>query len=78
MASTTDTTTTGISDSDFAEAAAKPSSFTLGELSQSNHPLSELIAADKYLRKRALASRSNVHPLCGLVSHLVPPGTCDR
>lgn len=69
--------TTGVSDSDFAEAVANPSSFSVDGLSQTNRPLTELIAADQYLRKRARAGRSR-HPLAGMVSHLVPPGTCDR
>lgn len=67
----------GIFDSDFAEAAANPSSFSVDGLSQTNRPLTELIAADQYLRKRARAGRRR-HPLAGMVSHLVPPGTCDR
>ena len=69
--------TPGVSDSEFAEAVANPSSFTVDGLSQSNRSLSELIAADKYLRKRARAGRRR-HPLSGMVSHLIPPGTCDR
>ena len=67
----------GVSDSDFAEAVANPSSFSVDGLSQSNRSLSELIMADKYLRKRALVGRRR-HPLAGLVSHAIPPGTCDR
>ncbi len=67
----------GVSDSDFAEAVANPSSFSVDGLSQSNRSLNELIAADKYLRKRALVGRRR-HPLAGLVSHAIPPGTCDR
>jgi len=69
--------TPGVSDSDFAEAVANPSSFTVDGLSQSNRSISELIAADKYLRKRAMAGRRR-HPLSGMVSHLIPPGPCDR
>lgn len=69
--------TEGVSDEDFAEAAANPSSFSVDGLSQTNRPLTELIAADQYLRKRARAGRRR-HPLEGMVSHLVPPGTCDR
>ena len=69
--------TPGVSDSDFAEAVANPSSFTVDGLSQTNRSISDLIAADKYLRKRARAGRRR-HPLSGMVSHLVPPGTCDR
>jgi len=66
-----------ISPADIADAAANPSSFSVEGLSQSNRSLSELIAADKYLRglKR---SRCRRHPLSGMVSHLIPPGTCDR
>lgn len=67
----------GISDRDFADAAANPSSFSVDGLSQSNRSISELIAADKYMRKRAMAGRRR-HPLAGMVSHLIPPGTCDR
>ena len=67
----------GVSDSDFAEAVANPSSFSVDGLNQSNRSLSELIEADKYLRKRALVRRRR-HPLAGLISHAIPPGTCDR
>ena len=67
----------GVSDSEFAEALASPSQFSVDGLSQSNRSLSELIEADKYLRKRARAG-SRRHPLSGMVSHLIPPGTCDR
>lgn len=73
----TDKTAPGVSDADFAEAVANPSSFTVDGLSQTNRSLSEMIAADQYLRKRARAGRRR-HPLAGMVSHLVPPGTCDR
>ena len=66
----------GVSDSDFAEAVATPSSFSVDGLNQSNRSLSELIAADKYLRKRALVGRRR-NPLAGLVTHAIPPGTCD-
>lgn len=67
----------GVTDSDIAEAAANPSSFSVDGLSQTNRPISDLIEADKYLRKRAMGRRRG-HPLAGLVSHLVSPGTCDR
>ncbi|MBO7686905.1 MAG: hypothetical protein J6V72_11010 [Kiritimatiellae bacterium] len=67
----------GVPDSDFAEAVANPSSFSVDGLSQTNRSLSEMIEADKYLRKRARAGRRR-HPLAGMVSHLIPPGTCDR
>lgn len=66
----------GITAADIAEAAANPSSFSVEGLSQSNRSLSELIAADKYLRKRSLVGRRR-HPLAGLISHAIPPGTCD-
>lgn len=66
----------GVSDSEFEEAVATPSSFSVDGLSQSNRSLNELIAADKYLRKRALVGRRR-HPLAGLISHAIPPGTCD-
>lgn len=71
------TTAPGVSDQDFAEAVANPSSFSVDGLSQTNRSISELIAADKYMRKRAMAGRRR-HPLAGMVSHLIPPGTCDR
>jgi len=66
----------GVSDSDFAEAVANPSSFSVEGLSQSNRSVSELIAADKYLRKRSLARRRN--PLASLVSHVVVEGPYGR
>ena len=66
----------GVSDADFQEAAANPQSFSVDGLSQTNRSLSELIAADKYLRMRARAKRRR-HPLAGMVTHLVPPGLCD-
>lgn len=76
----TDTSThalQGVGDAALAEAAASPAQFSVDGLSQSNRSISELIEADKYLRKRARAGRRR-HPLAGLVTHLVPPGTCDR
>lgn len=81
--STEATTTTaarvlpGVSDADFADAVQNPASFSVPGLSQSNRSLSDLITADKYLRKRALM-RKGRNPLSGLVSHIIPPGTCDR
>ena len=69
--------TPGVSDSDFAEAIANPSSFTVDGLSQVNNSLYGMIAADKYLRQRSRKMRRR-HPLSGMVTHLVPPGTCDR
>lgn len=65
-----------VTESDIAEAAANPSSFSVDGLSQTNRSLSELIAADKYLRKRSLLKR-RAHPLFGLVSKVIPPGPCD-
>ena len=75
---TTDTASTatppGVSDSDFAEAVASPNSFSVEGLNQTNRPLSELIAADKYLRKRNRAACRR-HPLSGIgIAHVVPPG----
>ena len=67
----------GVSAADIAEAAANPSSFSVDGLSQSNRSISELIEADKYLRKRALVSRCRP-AIAGLISHAIPPGTCDR
>lgn len=63
----------GIGVGEIADAALNPHSFSVEGLSQTNRSLSELIAADKYLRKRELLSRRR-SPLCGLVSRLVPPG----
>ena len=67
----------GIAPAEIADAAANPQSFSVEGLSQTNRSISDLIAADKYLRKRAMAGRRR-HPLSGMVSHLIPPGTCDR
>lgn len=64
----------GVSDAAFEEAANNPSSFSVEGLNQSNRSISELIAADKYLRKRALARRRN--PLGGLVTRMIAPGPC--
>lgn len=69
--------TPGVSDSEFADAIANPSSFTVDGLSQTNRPISGLIAADKYMRQRSRKMRRR-HPLSGMVTHLTPPGTCDR
>ena len=71
------TPTPGVADSEFADAIANPSSFSVDGLSQTNRPISDLIAADKYLRQRSRKMRRR-HPLSGMVSHLTPPGTCDR
>lgn len=77
MAEESTTETAGLTDSELAEAAKSPGSFSVDGLSQTNRSASDLIAFDKYLRKRA-RSASRRHPLAGLVTHLVPPGTCDR
>ena len=70
----TGATVPGVSDSDFAEAAANPSSFSVEGLSQTNRSLSELIAADKYLRQRNRAARRR-NPLAGIgITQVVPPG----
>lgn len=64
----------GVSDSDFAEAVASPNSFSVEGLSQTNRSLSELIEADKYLRKRKRAACCR-HPLAGIgIAQVVPPG----
>jgi hypothetical protein len=64
----------GVSDSDFSEAAANPSSFSVEGLTQSNRSLSELIALDKYLRKRNRAA-CHRNPLAGIgIAQVVPPG----
>lgn len=66
--------TSHISARDITEAAANPASFSVEGLSQSNRSLSELIAADKYLRKRQLLSRRGRSPLAGLVSNVIMQG----
>ena len=68
----------GVTDADFAEAVQSPSSFSVDGLSQTNRSLSEMIAADKYLRKRRLMSRGGGRMLGGMISHAITPGTCDR
>ena len=67
----------GITPADIADAAANPQSFSVEGLSQTNRSINDLITADQYLRnlKRARCRR---HPLAGMVTHLIPPGTCDR
>ena len=68
----------GISGADIADAAVNPSSFSVEGLSQTNRSLSELIAADEYLRRTNRAARRR-HPLAGVgFAHAIPPGTCDR
>lgn len=73
MSEKTTETVPKVAESDIAEAAANPASFSVDGLSQTNRSLSELIVADKYLRKRSLMRR-RAHPLCGLVSKVIPPG----
>lgn len=69
----------GISDSDFAEAAANPHSFSVDGLSQTNRSLSDLIEADKYLRMRSkIGASRGCNPFAGMTRHAIPPGTCDR
>lgn len=65
-----------VTESDIAEAAANPSSFSVDGLSQTNRSVTELITADKYLRKRSLMKR-RAHPLSGLVSKIISPGPYD-
>lgn len=67
----------GISPADIAEAAANPQSFSVEGLSQTNRSVSDLIAADKYLRALR-RSRRGGNPFAGMISHAIPPGTCDR
>lgn len=55
-----------------ADAAENPQAFSVDGLSQTNRSVSDLIAADKYLRKRKLAQRG-CRGLGGLISHAVPP-----
>ncbi len=73
----TTTETAGLTDAELAEAVKSPSSFSVDGLSQTNRSASDLIALDRYMRKRA-RSAGRRHPLAGLVTHLVPPGPCDR
>lgn len=75
MSEKTTETEPKVAESDIAEAAGNPASFSVDGLSQTNRSLSELIAADIYLRKRSLMRR-RAHPLCGLVTKIIPPGPC--
>ena len=78
ISQTTEQTVPGISEADIAEAVANPSSFSVEGLTQTNRSISDLIAADKYLRQRARASR-RLSPLSGIgIAHAIPAGTCDR
>lgn len=61
---------------DIADAAANPHSFSVEGLSQTNRSLSDLVAADEYLRKRNRAARRR-SPISGIgVAVMIPPGTC--
>lgn len=78
ISQTTVQTVPGISEADIAEAVANPSSFSVEGLTQTNRSISDLIAADKYLRQRARASRRR-SPLSGIgIAHAIPAGTCDK
>ena len=57
------------------DAIQNPASFSVDGLSQTNRSMSDLVTGLKELRKCRKMRR---HPLSGMVSHLVPPGTCDR
>ena len=67
----------GLSPADIAEAMANPQSFSVDGLSQTNRSFSDQREGWRLLNvmKR---SRCRCHPLAGMVSHLIPPGTCDR
>lgn len=69
----------GLTEADIAEAAANPASFSVEGLSQSNRSVSELIAADKYLRgRRIMSGARGGSPLAGLISHAIAPGPTWR
>ena len=69
----------GLTEADIAEAAANPASFSVEGLSQSNRSVSELIAADKYLRGRRLMSRGGgCSPFAAIVHHAICPGPSGR
>ena len=57
------------------DALQNPASFSVDGLSQTNRSMSDLVTGLKELRKYRKMRR---HPLSGLVSHIIPPGTCDR
>lgn len=79
MANGQNTNAQGVSDAELAEAMMSPSSFSVEGLSQSNRSVSELIAADKYLRGRRLMSGARGgSPLAGLISHAIVPGPTGR
>lgn len=79
MANGQNTSAQGVSDAELAEAMMSPSSFSVEGLSQSNRSVSELIAADKYLRgRRIMSGASGGSPLAGLISHAIAPGPTGR
>ena len=77
MANGQNTSAQGVSDAELAEAMMSPSSFSVEGLSQSNRSVSELIAADKYLRGRRIMSGGR-SPFAGLISHAIAPGPSGR
>ena len=79
MANGQNTSAQGVSDAELAEAKMSPSSFSVEGLSQSNRSVSELIAADKYLRgRRIMSGARGGSPLAGLISHAIAPGPTWR
>ena len=79
MANGQNTSAQGVSDAELAEAMMSPSSFSVEGLSQSNRSVSELIAADKYLRgRRIMSGARGGSPLAGLISHAIAPGPTGR
>ena len=79
MANGQNTSAQGVSDAELAEAMMSPSSFSVEGLSQSNRSVSELIAADKYLRgRRIMSGARGGSPLAGLISHAISPGPTWR
>jgi len=67
----------GPSPADIAEAMANPQSFSVEGLSQTNRSFSDMREGWRLLNEMK-RSRCRCHPLAGMVSHLIPPGTCDR
>lgn len=79
MANGQNTSAQGVSDAELAEAMMSPSSFSVEGLSQSNRSVSELIAADKYLRgRRIMSGARGGSPLAGMISHAIAPGPTGR
>ena len=64
---------TGLSDETLIEAATSAASVSVGEISQTNRSLSDIIALDKYIRQRRLDSRSMRSRLSGMITHMIPP-----